>query len=103
MVVVPNNKKSMAEFKYGDLIVKCHQCGGEEILEALVTDGRALYLFNHDDSYVRLNCPKCNITMEMKMIPSVNPPEDIVDDFIEDVTPIENEELPQEVTAEEVV
>ena len=42
----------MTQFKYGSLIIKCHQCGNEEVIEDLVTDGRDIYLFNHDDSFL---------------------------------------------------
>jgi uncharacterized Zn finger protein len=83
----------MAQFKYGSLIIKCHQCGNEEVMEDLVTDGRAIYLFNHDDSFLKLHCTKCDITMEMSLKPSVNAPEEEID----------YEELPEEITAEETV
>lgn len=89
------------DFKYGDLIIKCHQCGGEELVEESITDGRAIYLFNTHDNYIKLHCPVCNITMEMSIVPSKNAPEE---DVIETETIIEsNEELPKEVTAEETV
>lgn len=86
-------------FKYGDLVVKCHQCGGEEILEPLVTDGRALYLFNHDDSYLKLTCTKCDITMEMKIIPNEKANEELKDIIIEET----NEELQGETVEAETV
>ena len=57
------------EFKYGNLVIKCHQCGEVQVIEELVTDGRCLYLFNKDDSYMKLHCPKCDITMEMCIVP----------------------------------
>lgn len=93
------------DFKYGDLIVKCHQCGAKTILEEAVTDGRAIYLFNKNDSYLKLHCDKCNITMEMCMEPSVsvNIPtveEELKSDKIEEV---EYEELPQEAPTKEIV
>jgi hypothetical protein len=80
-------------FKYGSLIIKCHQCGNEEIIEDLVTDGRAIYLFNHDDSFLKLECKKCDIMMEMSLKPSANAPEEEID----------YEELPKETSAEETV
>ena len=58
------------DFKYGNLIIKCHQCNGVQLLEEMVTDGRAIYLFNKKDSYLRLTCPECNITMEMCLVPN---------------------------------
>ena len=58
------------DFKYGDLIIKCHQCGEVQVVEELVTEGRCLYLFNKNHSYVKLHCPKCDITMEMCIVPN---------------------------------
>ena len=58
------------DFRYGDLIIKCHQCGNIKVVEEMVTDGRAIYLFNKKDSWLRLTCPECNITMEMCLIPN---------------------------------
>jgi ribosomal protein S27E len=82
----------VTDFKYGDLVIKCHQCGNEELIEELVTDGRAIYLFNNNDSFLKLHCTKCDITMEMTLRPSTNPPdEDILID----------EELQEEITQEE--
>ena len=90
------------DFKYGDLVIKCHQCGDEEILEEMITDGRAIYLFNKNDSYLRLHCSKCDITMEMSIIPSkVADDAEILEETKNEV--IENEELPEEVAAEEVI
>jgi len=57
----------MSDFKYGNLVVKCHQCGGEELIETMVVEGRAIYLFNKTESFVKLHCPKCNIDMSMKI------------------------------------
>lgn len=57
------------DFKYGNLVIKCHQCGGVQVIEELVTEGRCLYLFNKADSYVKLHCPDCDITMEMVILP----------------------------------
>jgi hypothetical protein len=93
-------------FKQGDLILKCHVCGNEELLEPKITDGRALYLFTHDDSYLKLACGKCKSSLEMKIVRNDSyEVEDAV--IIEETTnekPLTNEEeLPQEVTAEEVV
>ena len=94
-------------FKYGDLIIKCHQCGNEEIVEELVTDGRAVYLFNHDESFLKLHCTKCDITMEMSLKPSANPPldeEDVTDaeilDESTDENYVEDEKLQEEITEE---
>jgi ribosomal protein S27E len=81
------------DFKYGDLIVKCHQCGNIQVVEELITDGRAIYIFNKKDSWFRLSCPECNITMEMSMRPSVNV----------EIEEVKNEELPQESSSEETV
>ena len=78
------------DFKYGTLIIKCNKCGNEQICEDLVTDGRAIYLFNKEDSLLKLNCPTCDISIEMRIRPSIN-------------IPVEDEELPQEITAEETI
>lgn len=86
----------MTKLKYGDLIVKCHQCGGTQLREPLITDGRAIYLFNHDDSYLMLSCPDCNISMEMRIVPNDKANAEL-EDKIEDAEIVEiNEELPKE-------
>lgn len=95
-------------FKYGDLIVKCGQCGDEQLIEEAVTDGRAIYLFNDTDSYLRLKCDKCETSMEMRMRESTNiDPDLLIEDATileETVNPIvQDEELPKEVTTEEVI
>ncbi len=86
----------MAEFKYGDLVVVCGACGDIQVLEELVTVGRAIYIFNRDDSYLHLECPKCGISMDMRMRPSEN----IDDELKEDQA---DEKLQEESPAEEVV
>lgn len=95
------------DFKYGDLIVRCGKCGEEQLIEEMVTDGRAIYLFNQVDSYLKLNCPKCDISMEMRMVESKNvDPELLIEEaqIVEEINKtIENEELPQESSTEEIV
>jgi len=103
------------DFKYGDLVIKCHQCGEIQEIEHLVTDGRCIYLFNKDDSYIKLHCPKCDITMEMCIMPNAEAntaAEDIVEleetSFSEvlDESTDENysdEELSEKVIEEEII
>jgi len=92
----------MTKFKYGDLITKCHQCGGEQLIEELITDGRAIYLFNHDDSYIKLHCPDCNITMEMRIVPNDKANTEIEDVIVEELI-VPNEELQEEGLTEKTV
>ena len=87
------------DFKYGNLCIKCHQCGNIQIVEELVTDGRAIYLFNKEDSYIKLNCPECDITMEMCIVPNEEANAEFNDTNLEKT----NEELPKEVATEETV
>jgi len=89
------------DFKYGELIVKCHQCGDVQILEEYVTDGRAIYLFNKDDSYLRLHCPKCDITMEMCLQPSKIEDAEIIEETSKEIK--EDEKLQEEITTAEVI
>ena len=125
-------KKISTDFKYGDLIIKCHKCGGIQVVEKMVTDGRAIYIFNNNDSYIKLHCPVCDITMEMRMVASEDVDPELLDEeltealdedlrdpiankeveSVEDpkeaeVEPIEpeepNEELQEEVAAEKTV
>jgi ribosomal protein S27E len=90
----------MTDFKYGDLTIKCHQCGLEQVIEELVTDGRAIYLFNNHNSFIKLHCPDCDITMEMSLKPNDVANKEI-EDNVEDIVP--DEELPQESPTEETV
>ncbi len=64
-------------FKYGDLIIRCCQCGDKQVVESMVQDGRAIYLFNTADSSLRLSCDKCKVAMEMLIVPN----EDIEDEL----------------------
>lgn len=82
-------------FKYGDLVVRCHQCGDEQLIETLVTGGRAIYFLNADESNLILRCDKCKVSMEMIMVPTPG----VEDELKEE----ENEELPKEITEEETV
>jgi hypothetical protein len=92
-------------FKYGTLVISCAQCGNETVLEDMVQDGRAVYLFNVEGNSLKLHCPVCDITMEMSIKPSKNVPEDdleeledrILDDDFMDPS---SEELPEGVTEE---
>lgn len=88
------------DFKYGDLQIKCHQCGGVQLLEELVTEGRCVYLFNKDDSFIKLHCPECDITMEMCIVPNV-----VANAEYEDSIKVveTNEELQEESTEAEVI
>lgn len=97
------------DFKYGDLIITCHSCGDVQVVEELVTDGRAIYLFNKYDSHLRLHCPTCEITMEMSLRPSENVEDDVSDELeelynSEDAKIVQlipdNEKLPEESTPE---
>lgn len=98
------------DFKYGNLIIKCHQCGEEQLIEELVTDGRCLYLFNKDDSYIKLHCPKCDITMEMRIIPDVEANAEYADDLanvemsvVNEDEIVVNEELQENSPSEETI
>ena len=119
--------KLVMDFKYGDIILDCPQCGTRTILAENLVDGRAIYLFQRHDSYVRLECPNCKIALEMRMIESANPPveevEDVKLDSVSDkeiggtgksisdepittdkvYETIENEELQENITEEETV
>ncbi len=64
-------------FKYGDLIIRCCQCGDTQVVESMVQDGRAIYLFNTADSSLRLSCDKCKIAMEMLIVPNEDIEEEI--------------------------
>jgi len=90
------------DFKYGTLVIKCHQCGESQVIEELVADGRCIYLFNKDDSYIRLHCPSCNITMEMVIEPDEEANAEYADS-VETVDVEKNEEFQEEGTSAEVV
>ena len=91
-------QKPNLDFRFGDLIVKCHQCGYTEVMESMVTDGRAVYLFNKNDSYLKLHCPKCDITMEMRIQPTAN-----VDEPDELEKTKEDEKLSEDIAEKETV
>lgn len=111
--------KLVMDFKYGDIILDCPQCGTRTILAENLVDGRAIYLFQRHDSYVRLECPNCKIALEMRMIESANPPieeaEHVKLDYVPDEAYEEiesgdkelisniDEELQENITEEETV
>lgn len=98
-------------FPFGDMIIKCHQCGNEEVLEELVSNGRAIYLYNVEGNGIKLHCPICDITMELTIKASENTPEQELENeltskvFEEGITEeyIPYEELQKETSTEETV
>ena len=92
-------KKISTDFKYGDLIIKCHKCGGIQVVEKMVTDGRAIYIFNNNDSYIKLHCPDCDITMEMRMVASEDVDPELLD---EELTEALDEDLRDPIANKEV-
>ena len=100
------------DFPYGDLVVICNQCGNKQVLETMVTDGRAIYLFNKNDSYLKLKCDKCNASMEIRMEPNT---EDLTESHgdresqssepknSEPIIETNNEEFPEKSPTEESI
>ena len=73
------------DFLYGDLIIRCNQCGNEQLVEEMVTDGRAIYIFNKYDSSLKLSCDKCKISMEMLIRES-----EVIDDELKEINELKN-------------
>jgi len=90
------------DFKYGDVVLKCHNCNTITTFEPNVKEGRALYLVQKNDVYYKFECPSCKVALEIRMIPSVNPPTDNEDE-IEIIEEDTNEELQEEGLEEEIV
>jgi uncharacterized Zn finger protein len=88
------------DFKYGDLIIKCYQCGSVQLVEELIDQGRCIYLFNQDDSSLKLHCPECDTTMEMRIVPNEKANAEFAEDIVEIAS---DEELQEESPAEETV
>ena len=94
-------KKEQNKFDVGDLIIKCHQCGETQLVESLVRDGRAIYLFTTHDSSLKLTCPKCKITMEMTIVPTEF--EDETEEELLKEGEQKDEELSEKSSSEETV
>lgn len=93
------------DFPYGDLVVICNQCGNKQVLETMVTDGRAIYLFNKNDSYLKLKCDKCGASMEIRMEPNTDiGSEDLTEpQSSEPIIETNNEEFPEKSPTEESI
>ena len=92
------------DFKYGDLVVTCGQCGNTETLDTYVTDGIDIMLFNKHDSYFRMKCTSCGSSLDIRLVPSKDADDDILTTTDEEIINTEvNEELSQENPIEEII
>lgn len=80
-----------SSFDYGDLILKCHKCGREQIMDTKISNGIQITLLTNTKSFLKLKCDECDNYMELKFT---------------ETTPPEGEEKPEtmshEVTKEDV-
>jgi len=87
------------DFKYGDLVTECGQCGHIDTIDTYITSGIDIMLFNKHDSFFRVKCTNCGAEITVRLVPSANADEDI----ITPVTVNNDEELPQESPSEETI
>jgi len=92
--------KKEGMFKYGDLVIVCHKCGGIQVMEEMIETGRAVYMFNTVGNGVKLHCPECDITMEMCILPNEKANQEFDEALAEIKT---DEEFQEEGPTKEVV
>jgi hypothetical protein len=69
-------KKTEAEkkhFKYGDLVVYCHECGSTQVLARGIENGLQMTLLTNPDSFIELACDKCPAKMKMFFVRGQKP------------------------------
>jgi len=84
-------------FKYGDLVVECAQCGNVDTIDTYISTGIDVMLFNNPESFFRVKCTSCGSELTVRLIPSSNVDEDIIEEEIK------HEEFPQETHTEETI
>jgi formate dehydrogenase maturation protein FdhE len=67
-------KPEVKSFEWGDLVIKC-KCGHEQIIGKSIQHGLQLVLQTREDSFIQLECNKCNSYLKLHFIEGIMPPE----------------------------
>jgi len=54
----------------GDLVITCHNCGHENLLQKGIENGIRIDLFTNNTQEIRLECTECNSAMSMHFVMS---------------------------------
>jgi len=89
-----NKKQAVAEpqpepkINYCDLHIVCQKCGSDQTIGKGIEGGLQLIIVPQDDSFIQLNCDKCETSIRLLLVPGEAPAEE---DFkVEDTTVDEN-------------
>ena len=85
------------EIHYCDLHIICQKCGSDQTIGKGIEGGLQLIIVPQEDSFVQLNCDKCETSIRLLLVPGEAP---IEEDFKVVDTTI-NEDIPQENKQEE--
>jgi len=83
---------AQTHFPYGDLVKICRKCGHIQTLDKQIKSGIQITLLTNTQSFLHLECEKCDSGMELRFSECEAPIEEEVEDNTE-----------HEVTAEDVV
>jgi hypothetical protein len=85
------------KINYCDLHIVCQKCGSDQTIGKGIEGGLQLIIVPQEDSFVQLNCDKCETSIRLLLVPGEAPTEEdlkVVDTTI-------NEDVPQENKPEE--
>ena len=85
------------KINYCDLHIICQKCGSDQTIGKGIEGGLQLIIVPQEDSFVQLNCDKCETSIKLQLVPGEAPTEEdfkVVDTTI-------NEDIPQENKQEE--
>jgi transcription elongation factor Elf1 len=85
------------KINYCDLHIVCQKCGSDQTIGKGIEGGLQLIIVPQEDSFVQLNCDKCETSIRLLLVPGEAPVEEdfkVVDTTI-------NEDIPQENKQEE--
>ena len=85
------------KINYCDLHIICQKCGSDQTIGKGIEGGLQLIIVPQEDSFVQLNCDKCETSIKLQLVPGEAPTEEdlkVVDTTV-------NEDIPQENKQEE--
>lgn len=76
------------KINYCDLHIVCQKCGSDQTIGKGIEGGLQLIIVPQEDSFIQLNCDKCETSIRLLLVPGEAPAEE---DFkVEDTTVDEN-------------
>ena len=92
------------KINYCDLHIVCQKCGSDQTIGKGIEGGLQLIIVPQEDSFVQLNCDKCETSIRLLLVPGEAPTDNESNDSKEDFKVVDttvNEDVPQENKQEE--